>query len=174
MSERSKKELLLLLIPFMLIGALWGVNWRKWHPSPTPEDEQVRQLLASADSVKVEVSQYKRWVNGDHDYLPIYSAHLDPQEMQPVIKDFNLVDIALSGKYQDDPVLVTFDCYNRGELLGQIGGFGRAYSHDYFVADPHPTVHATNLDSVTASRCRQIIKQHPEIVKALIAAGGSL
>src|SRR5450756_608448 len=107
------KRLLLLVIPMLLFGAMWGINWRRWHPPATPEDEQVRQLLASADRIKVVISQFDCWSPEGPacGHIPRYEGKLAPAEMQPVLNNLNLVHVVQSGPPVSDDTLLRFEFY---------------------------------------------------------------
>ncbi len=55
----KRKPITLALALMLIVGAaLWGINWRLDHPPLTQADKEFREIVAGADSIKMEQKDY--------------------------------------------------------------------------------------------------------------------
>lgn len=169
-----KRKALLVLIPvglLILIALLRYRDWQRLHPPPTLADEQARNVLSSADYVKVEVISYEfvsseglamRQIN-----TPI--ANLTPGEMSPVTSYLNLTQ---QQSWCDDsgcsPTLF-FSFYKGGKMQADIHIGDGVYGYE----GPQSKV-SMGLHLTTVRRLKTMIMRNAKMYRALLNSGVQL
>jgi hypothetical protein len=74
----------LFIVPLVVFWALWNVNWKREHPTPTSVDITERALLRRASSIHIELLGNSTWIKRNQwsDFLKnfyLIPTHLSPQ-----------------------------------------------------------------------------------------------
>ena len=172
--RKTMKKRLLCLLPIALFAAIWGINWRQQHPAPTAQDEQVRQLLATADYANLEVTTLIPWSDADTGG-PNWSvetkikATLEPSEFAFVSNAINLSE-PVRNVFGHSP----YDGRQSFDIVFYRGKERLAYIRNPIRIQPEQGVQAAyspnngvfyRLHPTTVYRCRQMLSQHPEIIE---------
>lgn len=157
------------LIPLLLFGIVWRLNWQRLHPPPTSLDTKVRNLLLAADKIEVTVDFVEipvGWVR-----TPITT--LKPQELAPVLQNLNLTSksaMMWRTGYEPD---IYFIFYQRGQNIAEISVSYSEFDYNYFFVNTpqFSTWVSKGLHPTTIRRFREWIARHPELIRALVEKG---
>ena len=162
-----RRTLLLALIPTLLFGVLWNVNWRRRHPPPTMLDEQIRTRLLSADTVEVEIENVEAPVGG----VTTFVTYLSSGETHGVARYINLTQEQPSNWGTGYVPTVYLNFYKKGQAIGSLCTSYSAYGFNYFLDAPSQAKIRRGLHPTSLLRLRELIARHPEIIRALIKGG---
>lgn len=168
---RRRRLLILSVLPLALFGGMLHLNWTRSHPAPTPLDQALRTLLASCDTVKVEI-ETKEFVSAEGlammtvskpverltlaDTAPV-ASYLNLSEEQPALEDSDFspaIDFVFCKGSKEQAAFCVDHTDFRNSYL--------SCPHSYFFKRLHPT---------TVRRLWKLMSQHPKILQALIDAG---
>lgn len=144
-----------------------GVCWS--HPPAKSPGKQARDMLSSADEVRVEVIVVG-YPNGDE--VVTYSAKLNPADLKPIIEDFGLG--AKREKFSwgtDVTPIIYLTFFEKRKEVGTLSvGYGH-YTFDYFMPPIRSDFPQYHLDIATVRQLRCMIAHNKTVVKALHDAG---
>ena len=156
-----------LLVPLLLFGAIWTMQWRRLHPPCTVLDEQVRVLLLSADRVDVWIENVEIVVGGVRQFV----TRISPRETRSVAKYVNLTTEQPDNWGTGYVPIVYLSFYKNGRLQGSLCTSYSVWGFNHFLAHPSKMKIRRGLHPTTLLRLRQLIAQHSEIMQALVKAG---
>lgn len=179
-----KRTLLLSLLPLLLFGITWRVQWqnrwRREHPPATAADDRARALLLTADSIQVRLKKvyYPGRIIEGSGWQITTIANLKPDDLLPLSAYVNVgrSDSIIYSTVGDESSLPGLDLnYLKG---GQVQAslsicYGAPPTRPFFSAGTDPGTFACPLHATSVHRLRQFIAQHPEIMRALLKAGAT-
>lgn len=165
--SKASQRLLIFMIPLLLFGAVWGINWRRLHPAPSALDALVRGRLLSADRVDVEVETVEPSIGGATRFV----TRLPPTATRSVVSYLDLTREQPHDWGTGYVPVVYLEFYRGGKALGSLCSSYSVYGFNYFLDSPSHPIIRRGLHPTSLQRLRELISQHPEIIRALVEAG---
>ncbi|MEO6908639.1 MAG: hypothetical protein ABI210_12195, partial [Abditibacteriaceae bacterium] len=172
-----KQFSLMFLSLFILILTTSDISFADSAKPDIPQHEQIKKILATADSVRVEIISV--YCTGPGDVIgtscgeeDTFVTNLKPDKILTIVKDFKLT--AETSKYGTGDVPdISFTFYKKGKRLTPylMIGYGNTFAN-YCYYPFTPKIFARSFDDATTRRFRQMILQEPLIVKKLKEIGG--
>ena len=160
----------MLVVPVVMLGAVYAIRQHRLFPNPTDEDIRIRALILSADKVDVQVQYFVPVVGVG--YLSDDAAIFKSSDLSSVLTSLN-VEKGIPSNADQEPAAVFY--FYKGKKV--IGGLHTSYSpikSDFFFTMDDIGKHAgiiRVLHSATVMRLRQFISRRPEIMRKLVKCG---
>lgn len=163
----TRTMLLMLVVPFIMLGVVYVTRQHRFYPSPTDEDLQIRALLLSADKVDVQV-QYFQFPIG---YLSDNAAVFKPTELDSVLTSLNTEQGTPQNADQEPAAVFYF--YKNKKIIGGLRTSYSSTKSDWFFTMNTQKRNGVQrmLHPATVIRLRQFIALHPEITHELADCG---
>lgn len=160
MWEGKIKKISLILLPIVLMGTLWGVNWHRLHPPATAEELAIEALLAQADHLNV--TGFISFGAGSW----ISAGEYKKSDFQSLIQGFRLDHSRATLKLGELPnVYFVFSKGTRQLVSCQMRNYNGYAALNYYATQPPHTDLSEPLDEVTMQHFRTFIQTHPQLQK---------
>lgn len=178
MRLNPKQFLSALLCLCVLILMTSSITFADSAEPDVPQQEQIKKVLATADSVRVEIISVECTGPGDVigttcGEADTYVTDLKPDKILPIVKDLKLTMKTTRSFGMGTIPDVSFMFYKKGKPLNPYLtiGYGSIFFNYCFYSFT-PKDFNRGIDDETTRRFRQLILHEPLIVKKLKEIGG--